>query len=1015
MNHPENPALDVQLRSPDRKNQVIAKLGAKHNADEVDGLISEVTKNDYTKNTVRNSMADLGLDPDKVNAIYGENAYSYYLTDDNTINGFPAFHAQFSQPGQKDNIVAKLGAAVSAGDLVAAATNDKSNKADIANAMTAVGLNAAVPANVDAVFGENQYLRILTDARDSGNEQLERLISDNVAAPPLIKNKLGKQTTIAEVDALVTAIKKSDNATLPATLQDLLGVPNVSPAVAKSLFIDTQYSRILNDAIASGNESLINALVDNTVDVKAKLGDAATSDAANVLIKNIQSADKAGLAATLTALGIPAPANLGAFFVDTQYSRILAEAKAKGNTTFAEELQHSSDPVKAKLQSLNSAKEVDVLVNAIFDAGREGLTLALQALGIVPPGDINPLLGEVRLNSLLFGAETEGNPALFQALKVNAQRVKDKLALLDRNEDTFPLIDVINDADKPDLTAALNGLGITEIPSLNGIFGETQYARMIASNAALPNPSALRIFMGTDANKETLKKYLGSLPDKTICDDFIKVLQNKEMERNQIKTILTTAGFDDTASSAAAKTLYAENQYQRVQAVEYANHATLSALIKSEAGKAALTKIFQHDALATIKQVDAIINKLQFVNTKKEVTRVLTSMGLKPTLEQIDAIVKENRQAAHEAADNFNPAQPKPPALAEFKNLSPDMDSLNKQLARAEAMQTFVKTALHSRTELTDAASLETIDNTVQKSIIYLKACVKQCDHNIANAGVLDVTENNRKVKIEEALVLFQKIDASLNKYRNIEKAADPQKIAVIGQAGAVGTVHAQVDDPKNPSYLQAYRELGQFFGDPAAGAVASMVSSPDAKHYTPKWDAGVSRSVTNEIDFDYKQAVTGKVIPTSVKTGLIQTEVKQYVDAPSSYRQDFFFEAKGEAKMRKGERQFAPPHKTPNIPADHVMRWANDAVRNFMAFADTKGKTVTINAGDMPKCCLEALAIVSEAHGLRYVMKGAILGMDAKEREAKVALTKELYGTQLQTAQVVTSDNIVPPRLGRS
>lgn len=1014
MNHPENPALDVQLRSADRKNHVIAKLGAKHNADEVDGLISDVTENSYTKSAVRNNMDDLGLDPDKVNAIYGENKYNFYLTDIDIIAYHPAFHAQLQLPGQKNNIINTLGDADSVSTLVKAVTNKKSDKADIANAMTAVGLNAAVPANVDAVFGENQYLRIFDEAYANRNAQLKSLLVDNGAAP-LIKNKLGKKNTIAEVDALVTAIKKADIETLPAKLQDLFGVLNVSPVVAKSIFIDTQYSRILNDAIASGNGPLTNALEDNTVAVKTKLGEAATFDAVNALIKNIQSADKAGLVAALAALDIPAPADPGAFFVDTQYSRIRAEAKAKGNTVFVAGLEDKSASVKVKLQSLNSAKDVDVLVNAIFDAGRVELRLALQALGIAPPHDIDALLGEVRHNSLLFGAEKESNPALFQALKVNAPRVKDVLAPLATTEDTDRLIDAINNVDKPDLTAALNALGITEIPNLNGIFGETQYARMIADNAVLPDPSALRTLMSDDANKETLKKYLGSLPDKTICDDFIKVLQNKEMERNQIKTILTTAGFDDTASSAAAKTLYAENQYKRVQAVEYANHATLSALIKSADGKTALTKTFQHDALATIKQVDAMLDRLQSVNTKKDVTHALTSMGLTPTPEQIDAIVQENRKAAHEAADKFDPAQPKPPALAEFNDLSPNMGSLNKQLARAEAMQTFVKTALHSRTALTDAASLETIDNTVQKSIIYLKACAKQCDHDIANPGGHDVTElNNRKLEIEKALALFQEIEASLRMYINSDKAAGPQNIAVIGQAGAVGTVHDQVDDPKNPSYLQAYRELDQFFGGAAAGGGASMVL-PAPNQPTPKWDAGVSRSVTNEIDFDYKQAVTGKVIPASVKTGVIQTEVKQYVDGPSSYRQDFFFEPKGEAKMRKGERQFAPPHKTPNIPADHVMQWANDAVRNFMAFADTKDKLITINAGAMPKCCLEALAIVSEAHGLRYVMKGAILGMDAKEREAKVALTKKIYGTQLQTAQEVTSDNIVPPRPGRS
>lgn len=213
-----NPVLQIQIR--DRGDLFINAVGAAATIADVNTLVANVNSA-VSKVALQAAMHALGLDdsvPVNVSEIFGKNQRLRIR------RLHPALQAQLD--AREAAVSQVLGNQNNEGevDLLVTAVNTAPDKAALAAAMTALGLEGGTPDRVDELFANIQYQRILTGA----GPQLQAKLN---ARQVEVKRKLAALTTVAAATALVDAVKNATKLGEAEIAMRHLGLATTNPDI----------------------------------------------------------------------------------------------------------------------------------------------------------------------------------------------------------------------------------------------------------------------------------------------------------------------------------------------------------------------------------------------------------------------------------------------------------------------------------------------------------------------------------------------------------------------------------------------------------------------------------------------------------------------------------------------------------------------------------------------------------------------------------------------------------------
>ncbi|ARM34609.1 hypothetical protein [Legionella longbeachae] len=570
---PEVESTKLKAQLDDSVNEVIAKFEGLTEVQEVDDLIKDVQDQNKTKAEIETAMQELGLDDDeeKVKELFAENQYQRILEAVKVSN--PKLHKQL-----KDRPKEVVDALVAANknnkgeidDLVTAVTNVDTNKAGIIVAMRTLGLGDE-DANVKQIFAENQYKRILNDARDTLtllHAQLKDKENEVIAAL-VAANKEDK----AGIDELINAVKKKDKTKAEiANAMQVLGLEGGTDDKVKELFAENQYMRILDAEVS--NPLLLQQLKAKPENVIKALITANRQNPGEIdlLVKAVKNpgADKAAIKGAMKEMGLEHGNDeiVGKLFAEAQYNRILE--LAKDNAKLQTLIGNSKPGIVDKLKDMVTVKQITDLFDKVKDpaTNKTDVKDTMVALGLGDnDADVKLIFAENQYKRILKEIE-KTNPKLHAQLSLDPNAVINALALADKADSTAvdQLVDVIKspDTDKLGMITAMRNLGLEHgnDDKVKELFAENQYQRILAATKDT-NP---KLYAQLKAKPDDVINALVTADknNKNEIDDLVKAVQNPDSDRDDIETAMHDLGLGN--DKAKVNELFGENQYNKLAA-----------------------------------------------------------------------------------------------------------------------------------------------------------------------------------------------------------------------------------------------------------------------------------------------------------------------------------------------------------------------------------------------------------------------------------------------------------------
>ncbi len=568
--------LETQLKLEDNRAGVINKIGesvALMEVAQVDELLKNVQDQNKTKAEIETAMQELGLDDDeeKVKELFAENQYQRILEAVKVSN--PKLHEQLKN--RPKEVVDALVAANKNNkdeidDLVKAVTNVDTNKAGITDAMRILGLDHNNGDKVKELFAENQYQRILNDARGTLlHAQLKDKKSEVIAA--LVRED---KTDKAAVDLLVEAVKKKDKTKAEiANAMQVLGLEGGTDDKVKELFAENQYMRILDAEVSSPLLlEQLKAKPDNVIKALMTVNKQDSGEI-DLLVKAVKNpgADKAGIQGAMKEMGLDHENDeiVGKLFAEAQYHRILE--LAKDNDKLKTQISNNKPGIVDKLKDMATVKQVTDLFDKVKDpaTNKNDIKDTMVALGLGDDdANVKQIFAENQYKRILKEIE-KTNPKLHAQLKVRPNEVIDALVNADKVDKAAvdQLVDVIKNpaTDKLGMITAMRDLGLEHgnDAQVKELFAENQYYRILVA-AKDTNP---KLYAQLKAKPDDVINAMvtANKNNKDEIDLLVKAVQDPDSDKTDIKDAMENLGLEHDDEDKVTE-LFGENQYNKLAA-----------------------------------------------------------------------------------------------------------------------------------------------------------------------------------------------------------------------------------------------------------------------------------------------------------------------------------------------------------------------------------------------------------------------------------------------------------------
>ena len=583
--------LKTELKKDVQKQRVITKFtedtdNVIKTREQLNTFLATIKKPEQKKEELKQLLTDtLALDDvnDIAAAIFGENQYQKIYGE---APADSALKEQLVDAETKKTVIEKLGALDgpdAVPTLVEAVNSQDKSKHEIKDAMEALGLKHEEDAKLKAIYGSNQFRRVLTQETDGQTVLVEFL--NTVDKDKNKKNKViaafGETDNSEGVKSLIDAVEKTE-ATKAEIVEAMkkMGFDDATQATIEPIFGSNQLIRII---VAEKNDALKNSLEQFKADKTKKtsvikiLGEKADAGEIDKLVKKVNDAKTIDETATaLTALGLTVDKEtVATIFAHAQHARLLKDHV--DDKVLVEQLKDAKDnfvknvvklAIEAKEFSLFSNTNVDNLVTRLQEANKKETTEELMiTIGLDSTDDskAKALFAENIALQLINWAKKAGREALADRLKKERTKVSSTIAQINPVYDTNArtilgeILDPKSKHNKDTFKKYMRELGLETTNAdddVDPLYGEALYEGIVQD--------ATRNSVFIEQLKAAKDNVIEKLGQMSTYEDARRLLENIEQADTLEKIKTAMEKLKLPVDYSKPEKLFAQNQFQNL-------------------------------------------------------------------------------------------------------------------------------------------------------------------------------------------------------------------------------------------------------------------------------------------------------------------------------------------------------------------------------------------------------------------------------------------------------------------